>query len=485
MVTAVLFASTAAVGGLNNSIEAFSLSPSIITPSTSSSDLNLPRHHHHHHTHLCANTNSAMERGEMILASDNDRLLNAAFSSLDDRDKYETVLTGLCAKVIDGGAQNAKEGLIDPMRLMEEMNSSNIQCGARGIIGLIDATALTSDARIMSRVISLIIQNGAIRNYGSLQGSITPFPRSSSTNNPFAFGGGGGGEQQQQQKLESLPPVPDDERATEVSQAVIFSGVLATCVMINILGIEDLTVVTNLILSVAITTLVVDNFFDVIVMGGSAVAKMNEDKLPDGAKNINAPRKEEMPLGIGTGSITGSVVRGLSRLLSDNTERDCQCEAAAVFAAYSLGLSCFAFQPNALEGAALVLESMGENVNNQNDAFNFRGSMDSLASDVGLLKVLIWLMAPVAMELQKYPQLMASEPREAAGFLERLSRKQVALLQDILPVDDEQRDVYLRWALNEADLLLRNNAKSVDALSEALAGGAATVGDCVATLEGW
>ena len=421
----------------------------------------------------------------MILASDSDRLLNVAFSSLNDKDKYETVLTGLCAKVIDGGAQGAKEGLIDPMRLMEEMNSSNIQCGARGIIGLIDATALTSDARIMSKVISLIIQNGAIRNYGSLQGSINPFPRSSSTN-PFAFGGGGGREQQQQ-KLESLPPVPDDERATEVSQAVIFSGVLATCVMINILGIEDLTVVTNLILGVAITTVVVDNFFDVIVMGGSAVAKMNEDKLPNGAKNINAPKKEEMPLGIGTGSITGSVVRGLSRLLSDNTERDCQCEAAAVFAAYSLGLSCFAFQPNALEGAALVLESMGENVNNnENDEFNFfRGSMDSLASDVGLLKVLIWLMAPVAMELQKYPQLMASEPREAAGLLERLSRKQVAFLQDILPVDDEERDMYLRWALNEADLLLRNNVKSVDALSEALAGGAATVGDCVATLEGW
>ena len=52
-------------------------------------------------------------------------------------------------------------------------------------------------------------------------------------------------------------------------------------------------------------------------------------------------------------------------------------------------------------------------------------------------------------------------------------------------MDDEERDMYLRWALNEADLLLRNNAKSVDALSEALAGGAATVGDCVATLEGW
>ena len=58
----------------------------------------------------------------------------------NDRDKYETVLTGLCAKVIDGGADNAKEGLVDPMRLMEEMNSSGIMSGARGIIGLIDVS---------------------------------------------------------------------------------------------------------------------------------------------------------------------------------------------------------------------------------------------------------------------------------------------------------------------------------------------------------
>ena len=78
---------------------------------------------------------------------------------------------------------------------------------------------------------------------------------------------------------------------------------------------------------------------------------------------------------------------------------------------------------------------------------------------------------------------MASEPREAAGLLERLSRKQI--LDGILPEDDEQRDIYIRWALAEADQLLRNNAKSVDQLSEALAGGAATVGDCVAILEGW
>jgi len=342
----------------------------------------------------------------------------------------------------------------------------------------LQATALTSDARIMAKVISLIIKNGSIRNYGSLQSSINLFPRSSSYSMNF--------NNQEQQRLESLPPVPDDERAAEVSQAAIFSGVIATCIGINIFGglfgLEN-NGWTNLILGVAITTVVVDNFFDVIVMGGSTVAKMNEDKLPESAKNLNAPKKEDMPLGIGTGSLTGSVVRGLGRLLSDNTERDCQCEAASVFAAYSLALPCFAFQPNALEGAALVLESMGGENYNEGDEFNLQGSMDSLASDVGLLKVLIWLMAPVAMELSKYPQLMASEPREAAGLLERLSRKQI--LDGILPEDDEQRDIYIRWALAEADQLLRNNAKSVDQLSEALAGGAATVGDCVAILEGW
>jgi len=334
-------------------------------------------------------------------------------------------------------------------------------------------------------VLSLVIKNGAILRYGSLQRNINQFPRSTS----FAFG-----MNNQEQRLESLPPVPDDDRATEVSQAVIFSAVVASSIGVNVFsglfGLEDLTFWTNLLLGVAITTVVVDNFFDAIVMGGSAVAKMNEDKLPDSAKKLNAPKKEEMPLGIGTGSVTGTVVRGMNRLLSDNTERDCQCEAAAVFAAYSLGLPCFAFQPNALEGAALVLESMGEN-SNDNDEFNLQSTMDSLASDAGLLKVLIWLMAPVAMELSKYPQLMSSEPREARGFLQRLADKsknaQLAqsALEGALPVDDEQTDVYLRWALAEADLLLRSNAKTVDALSEALAGGAATVGDCVAVLEEW
>ena len=206
---------------------------------------------------------------------------------------------------------------------------------------------MASDARIMANVLSLAIKNGAIANYGTLQGTINPIPQTSNFS-PF-----GGSRQADMERLQNLPVVPDDDRGAEISQAITFATVVGSCVATNIFGgifgLEDATPWTNLILGLTVTTVIVDNFFDALVMGGSAVAKMNEDKLPESAKNLNAPNKEEMPLGLGTGKITGSVVRGLSRLLAVNTERDCQCEAASVFAAYSLGLPCFAFQPNALE----------------------------------------------------------------------------------------------------------------------------------------
>jgi hypothetical protein len=48
---------------------------------------------------------------------------------------------------------------------------------------------------------------------------------------------------------------------------------------------------------------------------------------------------------------------------------------------------------------------------NNSDGFQIQGNLDNLVSDVGLLKVLIWLMAPVAMEISKHPQLISSDPR--------------------------------------------------------------------------
>ena len=114
--------------------------------------------------------------------------------------------------------------------------------------------------------------------------------------------------------------------------------------------------------------------------------------------------------------------------------------------------------------------------------------LDPLLSDVGIMKMLIWLMAPVAMESSKHAQLIVSDPREAAGFLTRLQQR-AELFGDenvLWWMDEEQeRDDLLKWAYAEADNLLRTNKNVVTELTERLAGGAATVGDCVAVMEDW
>lgn len=209
--------------------------------------------------------------------------------------------------------------------------------------------------------------------------------------------------------------------------------------------------------------------------------KMNAERLPDAVKNTNGPDKDKMPLELGSGKITGTVVRGLTRLWSVDTERECQCEAAAFFAAYSLGLPCFSFRPNALEAAVLLFESK--------DAAETR-DIDSLLSDTGIMKMLIWLMAPVAVESSYHPQLISSDPREARGFLQRLKEKAAIfdaedVIDTILQSSDQEIEDLLKWSYAEADLLLRQNRAVVTELTERLIGGASTIGDCVAVMEEW
>jgi hypothetical protein len=117
-------------------------------------------------------------------------------------------------------------------------------------------------------------------------------------------------------------------------------------------------------------------------------------------------------------------------------------------------------------------------------------ALDPLFSDAGVLKILIWLLAPVAMEKTKHAQLIASDPREASGFLKRLKEKAPALgyetQLDALQINsDTETNDLLQWAYAEASTLIRGNQRVCDDLAQRLAGGASTVGDCIAVLEGW
>jgi len=279
-------------------------------------------------------------------------------------------------------------------------------------MALIDAAGSTQDVKAMSTVLSLALRNGRLSFYGSQQSSITPLPSSPNAFVPQT-------RTTRAERLESLAAVPTDNRAQEVSAAIITMGVVGVCLFVqgigSGLGLEDLTPITSFILTTIIGVGIIDNFFDAIKGFSSFVVKMNAEKLPDAVKNIDGPDKESMPLGLGSGLITGTIVKGLTRLLTVDTLRECECEAAAYFAAYSLGLPCFAFRPNALEAAILVFESN----KNEEDADK---SLDTLLSEIGILKMLIWLMAPVAIESSLHPQLISSDPKEARGLLSRLQK---------------------------------------------------------------
>ena len=95
-------------------------------------------------------------------------------------------------------------------------------------------------------------------------------------------------------------------------------------------------------------------------------------------------------------------------------------------------------------------------------------------------------MAPVAIESAKHPQLILSDPREAAGFLTRLEKSEIIDRNELWwSFEPEERLDMLKWAYTEADLLLRRNQPIVQEITQRLTGGAATIGDCMAAVENW
>jgi hypothetical protein len=317
------------------------------------------------------------------------------------------------------------------------------------------------DAKIMAQILSLAARNGGVSQYGNLQAEITPLPttRDSRVKCPD------GTTKTRGERLDGLPDVPTDDRGTEVTSALAVASIIGFCGTVDVLGINEISPFTNLVWFGVVTFGLLDNFYDLLKFGVKNFAKDKVGDLP-----------KELPLSLGSGKISGTVVKGFNRLLQVDTERECECEAAAFFAAYTLGLPVFSFRPNALEAAVLVAES------SQKD-----NDLDPLLSDTGIMKMLVWLMAPVAMESLKHPQLIQSDPRETSGFLTRLENSDLidkSNLWWILEGPEERLDM-LKWAYTEADLLIRRNQATLTEISQRLTGGAATVGDCVAAVENW
>jgi len=406
--------------------------------------------------------------GLVVGATNNKSRLSSAFAALGESDQYDAVLTGLCAKILDDTSDSAtRAALQDPIKLMQEMNSRRVTASGRSLMALIDATCVSKDTKAMSEMMSLCLKNGGVQKYGKLQRFITQLP-----SNPNArVTCSDGTKKTRTERLESLAAIPKDNRVDEVSSALTFSAFASLCFLVNIFGLDDISPFTNISIFTLTLLGLVDNFYDVINFGAGIASKDMKDV------DMKLPEKGTLPLDLGTGKVTGTVFRGLTRLVTLDTERESECEAAAFYAAYALGLPCYAFRPNSLESAVLAIESTKKNT-----------PLDPLLSSVGIQKLLIWLLAPVAMESSKHAQLVISDPRESSGLLERLEDK-VSLLQDkdkdLFWLEGDEKEDLLVWAYAEADKLLRDNKQVITDISNQLAGGAATVGDCVALIEDW
>jgi len=530
-------------------------------------------------------------------------ILKTAFGALQEKDQYDAVLTGLCSKIIDGdygtdlpdddiddeididdgttstsqqqqqqqqqqikkvieyrkqlsSTELAFDIVKDPIQLINEMSERNIKAAPRGLVSYLDATSSMQNPQLLSSVLSTIRRNRSLNFYGSLQTqieSLPPNPSSPVRKSKAPVG------QTRAQRLTILPSIPIDNRAQEVTTGILTLSTVVLCLIskslngVGFLG-DETTMISNSILTLIVIVGVLDNFYDVLSFTGSTLVSMNKDKLPkfisdnmikSKVSSASGKKTNNLPFQLGTGLITQTIVQGLGRLFNVDTERDCQCEAAAFIAAYGLGLPVFAFRPNSLEAAVLVLESIRgkeddeqelEEVDTQSSSNGSRGSnqkypltikpkpLDPLISDDGIMKILVWLMAPVAYESSLHPQLFSSDPNEARGFLKRLEEKKGSIadidrrrdLENILQSsqsllnnkngnenignDDDSNDEggnvnrnndeiedLLQWAYAEADSLLRdkNNRIMVEELTERLVSGAATVGDCVALLEDW
>lgn len=316
----------------------------------------------------------------------------------------------------------------------------------------------------MARVMSACRQNGSAMQYGTQQTDILPWPVSADSRVTI-----NGKVLTRNERLETVDPLPVDERGKEVSSALAVGGVALACQMTNILGWNDISPFANLILTSLVLIGVLDNFYDLVQTGSSMAAQ----KIAK--QDVNLPEKSSLPLGLGSGQVTGTVVRGFNRLLTSDAERQALCEAAALLAAYTTGLPCYAYRPNSLEASVLVVESLQSS------------TLDNLATSSGVLRMLVWLVAPVAAESMKYPVCILSDYQQAGAFLDRLEEaaETNTQLRDAIFWDTNERDDLIQWAYTEADLFLRANSQLLQTVTERLTGGAATIGDCVAVLEEW
>jgi hypothetical protein len=171
------------------------------------------------------------------------------------------------------------------------------------------------------------------------------------------------------------------------------------------------------------------------------------------------------------GASSKLILSGLNRLFLRDPEREARVQSATFLIAYLLGLPCFCFSPNVMEAVRL--------------SSDVPDMADSLASTSGLNRLLVYLLAPVAAEESRHAQLIVSDPRQARALVRLFLEKNGGGGEGEESVlGGRSEEEMLAWAFAEAKRMLTANTGAWEKLRKRMESGGATVGDCVALLEG-
>ena len=366
--------------------------------------------------------------------------------ALSDDEKYNILLQSRAATLVQALGNKGKGPAGAPMtmpqtfqpiyKLIEEMAEKSVRITPKSFAALVDAASLSRDLSVIQECMLLARRNGASRVFARGVGTLSPPPplRASAT------AGGAGGSAAE---IDALPPVPHDERTSELGAGVVALTVLGGALMVEALG----------------PLVHVDTWPATVVLVGGAVAA---------GLDFSQRQGEEVKL----------VLAGLNRMFMKDPEREARVQAATFLSAYLLGLPCFCFSPNVIEAVKMTT-----------DVEEFA---EVLSSPVGINRVLVYLLAPVVVEEANHLQLIVSDPRQARALVQVCrerrrgregGREGVGKMAEEGEADEKEEERLLRWAYQEARRLMAMNSGLLEKLRQRMESGGATVGDCVALLE--
>ena len=101
-------------------------------------------------------------------------------------------------------------------------------------------------------------------------------------------------------------------------------------------------------------------------------------------------------------------------------------------------------------------------------------------------RVLIWLVAPVALEVANYRDVQLADGSLGVQFLSAARRREASLGVDVQQgawgSDEQSDELRVRWAYGEARRLLQRYSGIREALQQSMAAGV-SAGDCVVLIE--